>query len=71
MMIFLNIILVFVAWYFFVSAVFSQEIKSAQERDPAAKGNFQIIFLYCGLHAIIAIGSRIFCGGTQFLFCRG
>lgn len=54
MMFFLNIILVFLVWYFFVAAVFAQEIKSAQERDPAAKGNFQIIFLYCGLHAIIA-----------------
>ncbi|MFA6378287.1 MAG: serine O-acetyltransferase EpsC [Candidatus Omnitrophota bacterium] len=54
MMFFLNIVLVLVAWYFFVSATFPEEIKSAQERDPSAKGNFQIIFLYAGLHAIVA-----------------
>ena len=54
MMILFNIILIVVAWYFFVIAIFGEEIKSAQERDPAAKGNFQIVFLYCGLHAIIA-----------------
>jgi serine O-acetyltransferase len=53
MLIFLNIVLVLLFWYFFVLAVFSEEIKSARDRDPAAKGSGQIIFLSCGLHAII------------------
>lgn len=43
-----------VFWYIFVSIKFSREIKSAKERDPAAKGNLQIVFLYPGLHAIVA-----------------
>jgi serine O-acetyltransferase len=41
-------------WYFLVSVKFLDEIKSTKERDPAAKGNLQIIFLYQGLHAIVA-----------------
>ncbi len=49
----LNIVLVLLVWYFFVLAIFSEEIKSAQDRDPAAKGNVQIIFLSSGLHAIV------------------
>lgn len=48
------ILLFLVFWYIFVSIKFSREIKSAKERDPAAKGNLQIIFLYPGLHAIVA-----------------
>lgn len=48
------ILLFLVFWYVFVSIKFSREIKSAKERDPAAKGNLQIIFLYPGLHAIVA-----------------
>ena len=50
----LNFILIVLLWYFFVSAMFGEEIKAAREKDPAAKENFQIIFLYAGLHAIIA-----------------
>lgn len=53
-MITLFIILLFlVFWYLLVSLKFSDEIKSAKDRDPAAKGNLQIIFLYPGLHAIV------------------
>lgn len=50
----LNFILLVLLWYFFVSTMFVQEIRSARDKDPAAKENFQIIFLYAGLHAIIA-----------------
>jgi len=32
---------------------FSEEIKSAQKKDPAAKSSLEIILLYQGLHALI------------------
>ncbi|MDP8266301.1 MAG: serine O-acetyltransferase EpsC [Candidatus Aceula meridiana] len=50
----LNIIIVVLLWYIFVTFKFSDEIKSAKDKDPAARGNFQIVFLYSGLHAIVA-----------------
>lgn len=34
--------------------VFRDELRSTQERDPAAKGVLEIILLYPGLHALIA-----------------
>ncbi|MFA5059644.1 MAG: serine O-acetyltransferase EpsC [Candidatus Omnitrophota bacterium] len=33
--------------------MFSGEVRSAKEKDPAAKGTLQIVLLYPGLHAII------------------
>ncbi len=48
-------ILVFVAAFVVIVAIFFQEeINSTREKDPAAKGFLQIILLYAGLHAIIA-----------------
>ena len=46
----------FVAVYLFafiVSLLFRGEVKAAMDRDPAARGFFQIVLLYAGLHAII------------------
>lgn len=37
-----------------VAIFFKEEIQSTKERDPAAKGYLQIIFLYPGLHAIVS-----------------
>lgn len=50
----LHVLFIFLIWYIFVTIKFSDEIRSAQDKDPAAKGNFEIVFLYSGLHAIIA-----------------
>lgn len=41
------------AFVFVVSIVFSKEVKAAQEKDPAAKGRFQIVLLYSSFHAIV------------------
>jgi len=38
---------------FLISVIFSGEVRSAKEKDPAAKGTLQIVLLYPGLHAII------------------
>lgn len=37
-----------------VSIIFYQEIRAAQKKDPAAKSFLEIVFLYQGLHALIA-----------------
>lgn len=50
----MHIIVIIFIWYIFVTVRFSEEIRSAQEKDPAAKGKFEIVFMYSGLHAIIA-----------------
>jgi serine O-acetyltransferase len=50
----ITILLFIVAFVLFVAVVFSDEIKSTKEKDPAAKGYLQIILLYAGLHAIMA-----------------
>ncbi|MDP8264115.1 MAG: serine O-acetyltransferase EpsC [Candidatus Aceula lacicola] len=50
---FINLGVVLALWYFLVIIKFSDEIKSAKEKDPAAAGNLQIVFLYSGLHAIV------------------
>ena len=36
-----------------VAVFFCEEVRSARERDPAAKGYWQVVFLYPGLHAIV------------------
>lgn len=52
---FLIIIFFAAAVYVLAAGIFfSQEIKSTREKDPAAKGNLEIILLYPGLHAVIA-----------------
>ncbi len=54
---FLNSLLVFlgglIIFILLVAAVFSDEVKAARERDPAAKGPIQVVLLYAGFHAII------------------
>lgn len=45
---------VIVGFVVLISIFFTDEIKSTQEKDPAAKGYFQIVLLYSGLHAIIS-----------------
>jgi len=49
----IQIILGFLAFLTFIAVAFSEEIKATKDRDPAAKGIFQIILLYSGLHAMI------------------
>lgn len=47
--------LIFLGAFIFVTFVFfSDEIKAAQERDPAARGVLQVALLYPGVHAIMA-----------------
>jgi len=36
-----------------ISIFFYEDVKAAQKRDPAAKGFFEVLFLYQGLHALI------------------
>jgi serine O-acetyltransferase len=36
-----------------IAIFFREDIRAAQKRDPAAKGFFEILFLYQGLHALI------------------
>ena len=57
-MIFLMNLMIFVAlfsaaFYVVVNRYFDDEIKAAQERDPAATNRAEIIFTYSGLHAIV------------------
>jgi len=42
--------------------IFSKEVDAALERDPAAKGRWEIVFLYSGFHAMVAyrITHRLF-----------
>jgi len=52
---FLIIITVLIVAYVLAAGFFfSKEIKSTREKDPAAKGNLEIILLYPGLHAVIS-----------------
>ncbi len=39
---------------FLIAVFFYGDIRSAQKRDPAAKGFFEILFLYPGLHALVS-----------------
>lgn len=52
--IFLIILSIMSALIVAVAIVFSEEIKSTREKDPAAKGYLQVILFYPGLHALIA-----------------
>ncbi len=36
-----------------IGVIFEDEVKAAQERDPAAKGKLQVVLLYAGFHAIV------------------
>ncbi|MEI7998215.1 MAG: serine O-acetyltransferase EpsC [Candidatus Omnitrophota bacterium] len=46
----LIVIIVFLAIYI----IFSEDIASVKERDPAAKSPFEILLLYPGVHALVA-----------------
>jgi len=52
--IFLILIILSVVMIFAIGIFFKDEILSVKERDPAARGYFQIILIYSGLHAIVA-----------------
>ncbi len=64
MIIFLILILSVILFILLISVVFSDEIKAARERDPAARNNLEILLLYPGLHAILTY--RV----THFLWKR-
>lgn len=53
MIILLFIILIIALYALIVSIVFRSEIKSALERDPAAKSAIEIVLLYSGFHALV------------------
>ncbi len=40
--------------FFLIAVFFFRDIRGAQKRDPAAKGFIEILFLYQGLHAMVA-----------------
>ena len=43
-----------VLFFWFITLVFFyKEVKGVQERDPAARNTFEVLFLYSGLHAIV------------------
>jgi len=54
----LKIILVLLSLYILkiiiISIAFYQEIRNIQKKDPAARSFFEVLFLYQGLHALIA-----------------
>ena len=56
-MVAIYIILIFVGivalQIFIISIVFREEINACFERDPAAVSYLEVLFTYCGLHAII------------------
>jgi len=49
-----TLLLIILAYVLWAAIFFSQAIKETQEKDPAARGYFQITLLYSGLHALIA-----------------
>lgn len=67
--IFLIIIAIAVIKVILISIFFYRDIRSAQKRDPAARNFFEIVFLYPGLHALIAyrIAHFLFGIGMTFL----
>ncbi|MFZ5799886.1 MAG: serine O-acetyltransferase EpsC [Candidatus Omnitrophota bacterium] len=48
------IIIAVAAFALLAGIIFSQEVRAALERDPAAKSRIEIIFLYSGFHAMVA-----------------
>lgn len=55
--IFSGFILIYLLWVIVIFVFFNSEIRSAKEKDPAAKSFLEIVLLYQGLHALI--GYRI------------
>ena len=48
------VVLLVAVKYVLIAVFFYPEIRAAQKRDPAATGFFEILFLYQGLHALVA-----------------
>jgi serine O-acetyltransferase len=48
------LLVLFIFKVMFISTFFYKEIKTAQQKDPAAKGFLEVILLYQGLHALIS-----------------
>ncbi len=69
-------LLVFLVFLFalkviFIQALFSEEVKNIQKKDPAARGVVEIILLYQGLHALIHYRlSNFFYKKNFFLIAR-
>lgn len=51
-----------------IALFFYREIKTAQAKDPAAKSFLEILFLYQGLHALVAYRVAHFFYGIKFFF---
>jgi len=51
------LLVLFIFKVMFIYIFFNKEIRTAQQKDPAAKGFLEVILLYQGLHALI--GHRI------------
>jgi serine O-acetyltransferase len=49
----LAVVVLFLMKVIVLAIVFYKEIRSAQQKDPAARGFFEILFLYPGLHAVM------------------
>ncbi len=47
------VLIVATGWFLFCKFLFGGEIKATRERDPAARSDLEIVFLYAGFHAII------------------
>ena len=54
---------------FIISTIFTEEIRTVQKRDPAARSILEIVILYQGLHALIhhRIAHFFFQGGHFFI----
>jgi len=52
-MVFLIFLLVFIVLSLLIMILFADEIRAARERDPAARGAWEILLLYPHLHAIV------------------
>ena len=50
----MTFIYLLIIFFLSINIFFSNEIKAVKERDPAARNILEIIFLYAGLHAIVA-----------------
>lgn len=50
----LILVALFIAKIILISIFFYEEIRTAQKKDPAAKGFLEVLLLYQGLHAIVA-----------------
>jgi serine O-acetyltransferase len=44
---------VFIAKVLLISVLFYSDIRTAQKKDPAAKGFLEVLFLYPGVHALV------------------